>query len=256
MKVTLLNGEDLKNSFFKTWGVFATECYNTPVEFAEKVGNYCFESEHYSGSRTEYIKFKIEGVDRGVAEQIMRHEIGVRQFPISEYTYDENPNNIVKNMKSFRYVDMNNFEYSIPKTILNNQEACDLYNNIIQQINKTRSKIKNCLISTGIDQKKANEDANYILPRATHTSLCIGFTLEALIHYMHKRLCLRTQHFHRELAKLMKQETLKVLPELKDRLTPQCEYLLWCPEQKTCGKFPRKDEIKEILNKEVKQLHE
>ena len=65
IKVTLLNPEQIKN-IFKEWGNFAATCYNTPSEFAEKVGNSCYEDEHYSGSRTEYIKFKIEGIDRGI----------------------------------------------------------------------------------------------------------------------------------------------------------------------------------------------
>ena len=112
MKVTLLNPKQVEN-IFKEWGSFACECYATPQEYAEKVGKSCYEDEHYSGSRTEYIKFKIEGIDRGIAEQIMRHEIGVRQYPIDENTYDENPNNIVKNLKSFRYVDMNDFKTMI-----------------------------------------------------------------------------------------------------------------------------------------------
>jgi thymidylate synthase (FAD) len=243
LKVTLLNPEEVKN-IFKEWGTFACTCYNTPEQYAEKVGNKCYEDEHYSGSRTEYIKFKIEGVDRGIMEQIMRHEIGVRQFPISEYTYDENPNNIVKNMKSFRYVDMKDFDYSIPITIQANIDALYQYNHCIRLINEKRTIIKNILIENGIKKEQAIEDANYLLPRATNTSLCIAFTLEAFIHYMHKRLCVRSQYFHRQIAKLMKDEVLKALPGLKDRLVPQCEYLLWCPEKnKSCGRKPTRDEL-------------
>lgn len=243
MKVTLLNPEQIKN-IFKEWGTFACECYNTPQKYAEKVGNHCYESEHYSGSRTEYIKFKIEGIDRGIAEQIMRHEIGVRYFTVNEHTYDENPNNIVKNLKSFRYVDMDNFDYTIPTTIQNNEEALIEYETIMKRINISRIKIKNYLIEKGIKEKRAVEDSNYVLPRATNTTLTIGFTLEALIHYMHKRLCTRAQDLHRKVAIMAKDEMIKILPQLESKLVPQCEYLLWCPEgDMCCGKKPTKNEL-------------
>jgi len=249
IKVTLLNPEQIEK-VFEEWGKFACECYDTPIEFAEKVGNKCFEDEHYSGSRTEYIKFKIEGVDRGVAEQGLRHEIGVRNFPINENTYDENPNNIVKNLKSFRYVDMDNFDYTTPETIMNNEDAKKEYETIMKNINISRTKIKNYLTLQGIKEKQATEDSNYVLPRATNTSYTIAFTIEALIHYMHKRLCTRTQEFHKQLASLMRIAVLKTLPQLEDKLVPQCEYLLWCPEEnKCCGKKPTKKMLLERLNK-------
>ena len=249
MQVTLLNPEQIKN-IFKEWGNFACECYATPQKYAEKVGNSCFETEHYSGSRTEYIKFKIDGIDRGISEQIMRHEIGVRQFPIGEHTYDENPNNIIKNLKSFRYVDMNNYEYTTPITIDRIQEAKEEYDRINDEINKSRIKIKNILINNGIKEKQAVEDSNYVLPRATNTTLTIGFTIEALIHYMHKRLCTRAQDLHRKVAMMMKDEVIKVLPQLECKLVPQCEYLLWCPEgERCCGRKMSKDELINELNR-------
>lgn len=252
IKVTLLNPEQVKN-IFEEWGKFACECYATPIEYAEKVGNSCYKDEHYSGSRTEYIKFKIEGVDRGVMEQIMRHEIGVRQYPTNENTYDENPVNIVKNLKSFRYVDMENFDYSTPKNIQNIPEALTEYDELMDIINTKRIKIKNILIKNNIKEKQAIEDSNYSLPRATNTSLCIAFTLEAFIHYLHKRLCTRSQDFHRKVAKLMKEETLKIIPKIKDRLVPQCEYLLWCPEEnRCCGKKPTKKMLLNMITIERK----
>lgn len=247
MKVTLLNPEEVKN-IYKEWGIFACECYDTPKNLAEKVGNACNKSGHYSGSRTEYIKFQIEGVDRGVAEQALRHEIGVRQTG-DELTYDENPNNIIKNMKSFRYVNMDNFEYTTPNTIEIYKEAQAEYDSLMDTINKSRMKIRDILESKGVDTHTAIEDANYVLPRATNTSFCIAFTLEAFIHYMHKRLCRRAQLYHGILAKLMRIEVLKVLPDLYTELVPHCKYLLWCPEgDKSCGMMPTKEELKICLS--------
>jgi len=244
MKVTLLNPEQVKD-IFNVWGEFAATCYNTPSEHAEKVGNSCYDDEHYSGSRTEYIKFKIEGIDRGIAEQVMRHEIGVRYNPVDEHTYDENPANIVKNLKSFRYVDMKDFEYTTPTSISQIGEAMHRYHALMDLINSERIMIKEILVEHGIPEKQAIEDANYVLPRATNTSLIIAFTIEAFIHFQHKRQCTRAQGFNQQLAHLMKNEVVAIVPKFANRLVPQCEYLLWCPEgNRCCGKMPTKEMLR------------
>ena len=40
----------------------------------------------------------------------------------------------------------------------------------------------------------------------------------------------------------------EVLPELKDALVPNCQYLLWCPESKGCGAYPTKEKLKERIS--------
>ena len=67
---------------------------------------------------------------------------------------------------------------------------------------------------------------------------------------MHKRLCSRAEDIIRQLAVEMKKEVIKILPNLESRLVPECQYLLWCPEgKKTCGAYPTKKELKELLSK-------
>ena len=85
MNVKILNPEVLRN-LYKNHGEFACECYDTPKEYAEKVGKSCEESGHMSGSRCEYIKFEIEA-DRGTLEQMMRSEIGTRYDNQDKYKY-------------------------------------------------------------------------------------------------------------------------------------------------------------------------
>ena len=117
MKVTLLNPTVLED-LYKNHGEFACECYNTDKKYAERVGKKCEDSGHMSGSRCEYIKFEIEA-DRGTLEQMMRSEIGVRYDNQDKYAYMDlieaiprvSPDEIVKNLASFRYIDKNNFTY-------------------------------------------------------------------------------------------------------------------------------------------------
>ena len=66
MKVEIINPEVLTD-LYKNHGVFACTCYNTPEKYADKVGKACQQDGHMSGSRCEYIKFRITGLDRGTA---------------------------------------------------------------------------------------------------------------------------------------------------------------------------------------------
>ena len=129
MNVKIINPEVLQN-LYKNHGEFACECYATPKKFAEKVGKSCEADGHMSGSRCEYIKFEIEA-DRGTLEQMMRSEIGVRYDNQDKYYYMDlieaiprvSPDEIVKNMQSFRYVDKNDFTYVVPHNIEKNEKG-------------------------------------------------------------------------------------------------------------------------------------
>ena len=254
MLVKILNPETLEN-LYRNHGLFACTCYDTSEKYAEKVGISCQKDGHMSGSRCEYIKFNIEA-DRGTLEQMMRSEIGVRYDNQDKYTYMDmieavprvSPDEIVKNMASFRYIDKNNLTYVTPKAIEKNVEALSLYNKCMDNIEISRQKIKQILIGSGIDSHKAVEDANFVLPRATNTKLTIGFTPEALIRFEHKRLCTRAQDEIREIAIEIKNQIKDINPEFAKELVPQCKYLLWCPESKGCGMSPTKEEIKDRLS--------
>ena len=80
--IELLNPEVVEN-LYRNHGLFACVCYATPDSRSEKVGRKCQESGHMSGSRCEYIKFRISGIDRGTAEQCLLHEIGTA-VPLAE----------------------------------------------------------------------------------------------------------------------------------------------------------------------------
>lgn len=255
MQVKIINPEVLKN-LYKNHGEFACECYATPKKYAEKVGQSCQEDQHFSGSRCEYIKFEIEG-DRGTLEQLMRSEIGTRYDNQDKYAFMDiielvpriSPDEIVKNMQSFRYVDKNDFTYVIPKNIRENSQALALYQNCMSHIDTTRKAIRDILIEQDdIDPHKAVEDANFVLPRATNSKLTIGFTPEALIRLMHKRLCSRAQDEIREIVIAMKKAVMEVNERFARELVPHCQHLLWCPEKdKCCGAYPTKDKLKEVL---------
>ena len=183
----------------------------------------------------------------------MRSEIGVRYDNQDKYHYMDlieaipavRPDEVVKNMQSFRYVDKNDFTYAIPHNIQNNPKALELYKECMDYLNITRKELRDILVEESrVEVHKAVEDANFVLPRATNGKLTIGFTPEALIRFMQKRLCVRAQDEIREVAIEMKKAVEEINPKFAKELMPHCQYLLWCPEgDKSCGSYPTREEV-------------
>ena len=224
IKVTLLNPDEVKN-FIRNHGMVACVCYDTDEKYAERVGLNCLESGHLSGSRGDYFKFEIE-CPRFTADQIMRHEQGV-----------------FKNCQSQRYVDMDNFECYIPPVVAENRKINSLYRASIETTQLCYKYIRIELERQGITGEKANDLMRTLLPIGVPTKLRIGFDIEALIHFMNKRLCVRADEPIRQVAKLMKKEVLAVEPRYAKYLVPQCQALGYCPEHKSCGAYPSKEDL-------------
>lgn len=232
IKVTLLNPDEVKN-FIRNHGYIACICYDTDERYAEKVGLNCLKSGHMSGSRGDYFKFEIE-CPRFTADQIMRHEQGV-----------------FKNCQSQRYVDMDNFDCYIPPKVSRDPELRKLYEELENTTKDFYGRIRNEMEARGIEGEKANDLMRSLLPIGVPTKLRIGFDIEALIHFMNKRLCVRADEPIRQVAKLMKKEILEVEPRYADLLVPQCKAMLYCPEHKSCGAYPSKDELRKLLEEKL-----
>lgn len=238
-KVEIINKEEVKN-IFKSWGTSACVCYDTPQKFAEKVGQSCLQTKHFSGSRGDYIKFKIEGVPRALVDQLIRHEVGV-----------------YKNVKSQRYTDSSNLGVYYPKEILVDKELTKAWDDILELIVEGYNKTVDTLKEKGCTNEQAREVARGLIPMNVESGLVIGFTIEALINFMNKRLCTCSQEHIRYLAVLMKNAVIEILPQLTDKLVPACISLMYCPEsaKRSCGIRPQKEELEELvkLGKEVKK---
>lgn len=231
MKVTILNPEETKDLFY-WWGVASKTCYATETDHPETIGKGCMYSGHFSGSRARYILFQIDDCPRFVIDQAVRHEEGV-----------------MKNVQSFRYVGKNSFAYEIPVEIKDNELLLAKYHQHMMKTIELYGEIQEYVYEKTNSHERANEQARYVLPMSTHGSFVFGLDVEALIHYCNMRLCVRTEDVHRKLATMVRDASLEILPELKTRLVPNCQYLLWCPEgKKCCGAYPTKKELKELID--------
>lgn len=230
MKVTILNPEETTR-LFEYWGKASCVCYDTVTNTPEKIGKGCMNSGHFSGSRGRYILFKVDGCPRFTIDQAVRHEDGV-----------------MKNVQSFRYVSKDSFVYEVPSEITDNAELLAKYHAHMMNTMDLYTEIQEYVFTKTNSHERANEQARYVLPISTHADFVIGMTVEALMHFANVRLCVRAEDKIRELAIGMKKATLELLPELKDKLVPNCQALLWCPEgHASCGAYPTKNQLKKMI---------
>lgn len=200
------------------------------TSFVDMLSNLGHESpiEHVS------FTFGIEGVSRALLAQITRHRI-------ASYS-----------VKSQRYVTEGCFEYVTPPEISDNPEALALFKETMQRDQEAYDKLAAVLkekhIKTYLDEgkdqktaermaeKKAIEDARFVLPNACETKMVVTMNARSLMNFFHHRCCTRAQWEIREVADMMLSLVKEVAPSLFKKAGPSCVRGA-CPEGKmTCGK--------------------
>lgn len=237
IKVELLNPEEVKN-FIRNHGIFACQCYMSSEKYAERVGLSCLREGHTSGSRADMFKFRIY-CPRYCADQIMRHSVGT-----------------AINCQSQRYVDMDdNFSIYVPPQVKKDPIVELLYKQYEGLCKDQYQQIREYMTQQGITGEQANDLMRTMLPIGVPCNLTMGFTVEALIHFCHKRLCKRADAPIQQVAKLMRDAVIAVEPRYEEFLVPQCQALLYCPEKHGCKNALSKRALKRAIS-EFKENHE
>ena len=191
--------------------------------------------------------FGIEGVSRACTHQLVRHRIA---------SYSQ---------KSQRYVTEGQFEYIVPPEIAGDKKASDLFVSAMEADQKAYDSIAeilkekhfNIFKKQGFDEKtakrmaekKAIEDARFVLPNACETKIVVTMNARTLMNFFHHRCCNRAQWEIKEVADLMLKEVSAVAPNLFKNAGPSC-VVGACPEGKmTCGKAKEMREFYEELKK-------
>lgn len=179
--------------------------------------------------------FAIEGVSRSLLAQITRHRLA--SFSV----------------QSQRYVKLSSFDYITPPEIAADPEALSLYEETIQTCVEAYRKLSDMLedrhyadfLAQGLPEKearkkaekKAIEDARFVLPNASETKMVMTMNARELLHFFRLRCCNRAQWEIRALAKAMAAEVYPVAPALFAKAGPSCLSGA-CPEGKmSCGKM-------------------
>ena len=174
------------------------------------------EMGHLSTFEHASFTFAIAGVSRVLTHQLVRHRIA---------SYSQ---------RSQRYVNENNFEYVIPKTIEKNEEALEIYRKFMEQSKQ---------IYETLNQFVPQEDARYVLPNATETKIIVTMNARSLLHFFEVRCCNRAQLEIRTLANKMLKLVKEAAPTVFSIAGPTCETKGICNEgDLSCGR------IKELEN--------
>lgn len=193
------------------------------------------EIGHESPIEHAYFTFGIEGVSRSLLAQITRHRI-------ASYS-----------VQSQRYVKEKNFSYVTPPEIAKDPETLKIYEESMAKAEETYHALADKLsegylnefLAAGIDEKtakrnaekKAIEDARFVLPNACETKLVMTINARSLINFFHHRCCNRAQWEIRDVADQMLALVSKVAPNIFKTAGPPC-LTGGCPEGKmSCGKL-------------------
>ena len=182
--------------------------------------------------------FGIEGVSRSLTHQLVRHRLA---------SYSQ---------KSQRYVKEGQFEFITPPEIEAVPEAKELFFKAMADDMEYYNKITDILYnkhfaqmtSEGMDEKKAKsaaekkaiEDARYVLPNACETKIIATFNARSLVNFFHHRCCERAQWEIRDMACRMLALVKEAAPTLFKLAGPSC-LSGKCPEgAMSCGKILEK----------------
>lgn len=196
---------------------------------------------HHSPLEHVSFTFAIEGVSRTLTHQLVRHRIA---------SYSQ---------QSQRYVKLDDFQYIIPPSIEENEEAKEIFIKAMEADQKAYLDIVDAIyeknyknnIEKGFSEKKAKsqaekmsiEDARYVFPNACETKIVVTMNARNLNHFFRVRTCNRAQWEIRQLAEEMLKLVKEIYPALFGKAGPGC-IVGPCPEgAMTCG------EIEEVREK-------
>lgn len=191
----------------------------TDSEKNYKRGLDCIKSNH--GRVFEFVN--IEAIIEGYSTRVIRE------------WYTHIGGSPTRLQSSTRYVNYDNFEYIVPKTI-QTEEQKTWYNNAIDTISHA---LKN-LEESGVKR----EDAAMLLPLGMTTTIVDKRNVRSVISMAEQRMCSRAYWEYRELfneyikqLKLYSEEWVTLIPMV---MKPKCEILGYCPEKFSCGRKPQK----------------
>ena len=179
--------------------------------------------------------FGIEGVSRSLLAQITRHRIA--SFSV----------------QSQRYVKEEGFQFVLPPEIEALPEAKEEFLRAMEEDQEhyerltalLKEKHQAAFLAAGETEKaaarkaekKAIEDARFVLPNACNTKMICTMNARSLMNFFTLRCCNRAQWEIRELATQMLQEVKAVAPHLFEKAGPPCLRGA-CPEgTMSCGKM-------------------
>ena len=209
---------------------------NLTEESINKFVNNLAKIGHLSPFEHATFTFAIEGVDRTLTHQLVRHRIA--SF----------------SQQSQRYVKLSDsFEHTTPNVVreMGEEFVHEWHGDIMGMLelyNKWEEKIEQFVIvndypTNGMNAEKvACENARGMLPNACETKIVVTMNVRSLYHFFEKRCCNRAQEPIRELADEMLRLCREVSPVLFNNAGAPCVRGKCVEGKMTCGKPKNKEE--------------
>ena len=200
-------------------GECASECWgSTP---SSQIGIDCIDSGH--GRVLEYpdVTLSISGYSARVIREIYTHIIGTTRLQAST-----------------RYIKYGEFDYIIPKSIKNNENAYNYYCGLMQQISFVYKELENL----GIPK----EDIANILPLGMESKIVLKINARAILHMAEVRLCNRAYWEFRTFIKELLYKVSKIDNEWNKIISyakPKCEVMGYCNEKNSCGRYTKRGDV-------------
>ena len=197
-------------------------CWGADITDSEK--NYkrgldCIKSNH--GRAFEFVN--IEAIIEGYSARVIRE------------WYTHIGGSPTRLQSSTRYINYDNFEYIMPKTVQTKEQKA-WYNNAIDTISQTLKSLE----ESGVK----GEDIAMLLPLGMTTKIVDKRNVRNVISMAEQRMCSRAYWEYRELfneyikqLKLYSEEWATLIPMV---MKPKCDVLGYCPEKYSCGRKPQK----------------
>lgn len=169
---------------------------------------------HHSPLEHVSFTFAVEGVSRALTHQLVRHRIA---------SYSQ---------QSQRYVNLDKtFDYIMPPSLEKNEVTTTVFENAMKDIKRYYDYLVDSLeesyISNGMNKREANkkaiEDARYVLPNACETKIVFTMNVRTLLHFFEKRCCSRAQWEIRNLANEMLRQCKEISPILFSSAGATCK---------------------------------
>ena len=168
---------------------------------------------HHSPLEHVSFTFAVEGVSRALTHQLVRHRIA---------SYSQ---------QSQRYVNLEEtFDFVYPNAIINeglSSEYAEIMDYIHSKYVDLTQKLEEKYLARGIDKRSANkkaiEDARYVLPNACETKIVFTMNVRTLLHFFEKRCCVRAQEEIRLLANEMLRQCREISPTLFNNAGATCK---------------------------------
>lgn len=168
---------------------------------------------HHSPLEHVSFTFAVEGVSRALTHQLVRHRIA---------SYSQ---------QSQRYVNLEEtFDFVYPNAIINeglSSEYAEIMDYIHSKYVDLTQKLEEKYLARGMDKRSANkkaiEDARYVLPNACETKIVFTMNVRTLLHFFEKRCCSRAQWEIRNLANEMLRQCREISPTLFNNAGATCK---------------------------------